>query len=91
MYQEPNSYITIQPNSHYHNAAYNSGLCKSNQYLVIDFFSWVKWYNDARFQRKPIVPTPTFNADTYEVALKVCRELNQAASSVLEMTAKDNK
>ena len=91
MEKETNSYIAIQPNSHYHDAAYNAGLCKSSQYLVIDFFAWVKWYNDARFQRKPIVPTPTFSADTYEIALKVRDELNQAADSVLETTAKDSK
>jgi hypothetical protein len=91
MYQEPNSYITIQPNSHYHNAAYNEGLCKSNQYLVIDFFSWVKWYNDARFQRKPLVPSPAFCGDNYEAALGVCKELNQTAQGVLESTAKDSK
>jgi hypothetical protein len=91
MQKEPNSYITIQPNSHYHNAAYNAGLCKSNQYLVIDFEAWVKWYNDARFQRNPIVPTPTFSGDTYEVALKVRDELNQSADSVLAITEKDSK
>ena len=91
MQQEPNSYITIQPNSHYHNAAYNEGLCKSNQYLVIDFFSWVKWYNDARFQRKPLVPSPVYCGDTYDAALGVCKELNQTANSVLETTAKDSK
>jgi hypothetical protein len=91
MYQEPNSYITIQPNSHYHNAAYNAGLCKSNQYLVIDFFSWVKWYNDARFQRKPLVPSPSYCGDTYDAALGVCKELNQGVQGVLESTAKDSK
>ena len=91
MSKEPNSYITIQPNSHYHNAAYNAGLCKSNQYLVIDFEAWVKWYNDARFQRNPLVPTPTFSADTYEIALKVRNELNQSAQGVLESTEKDSK
>jgi len=76
MTQEPNSYITIQPNSHYHNAVYNAGMCKSQQYLVIDFFAWVKWYNDARFQRNPLVPTPVFAGDTYAVAIQVCKELN---------------
>lgn len=81
--EEPNSYITIQPLSNYHNAAKKQGLCKSNQYLVIDFFSWVKWYNEARFQRYPIVPTPTFNGDTYASALKVCKELNDSAEAVL--------
>ena len=91
MYQEPNSYITIQPNSHYHNAAYNEGLCKSNQYLVIDFFSWVKWYNDARFQRKPLVPSPAYCGDTYDAALGVCKELNQGVQGALETTAKDSK
>ena len=91
MQQEPNSYITIQPNSHYHNAAYNAGLCKSSQYLVIDFEAWVKWYNDARFQRNPLVPTPAFSGDTYEVALKVRDELNQSADSVLAITEKDSK
>jgi hypothetical protein len=77
MAKEPNSYITIQPNSHYHNAAYNSGLCKSNQYLVIDFYSWIKWYNEARERRNPVVPTPAFNGDSYEVALQVRNELNE--------------
>tara|TARA_R110000868_G_scaffold74293_3_gene214757 strand:+ start:832 stop:1104 length:273 start_codon:yes stop_codon:yes gene_type:complete len=78
MTEETNSYITIQPNSHYHSAAYNANLCKSHQYLVIDFFAWVKWYNDARFQRRPLVPTPVFAGDTYDAALKVCKELNES-------------
>ena len=76
--EEINSYITIQPSSHYHNAAYNANLCKSQQYIVIDFFSWVKWYNDARFKRNPVVPAPVFCGDTYDIALKVCKELNES-------------
>ena len=78
MNQEENSYITIQPSSHYHDAAWNANLCKAQQYLVIDFFSWVKWYNEARFQRRPLVPTPVFCGDTYDAALKVCKELNES-------------
>jgi hypothetical protein len=78
MNKETNSYITIQPSSHYHDAAWNANLCKSQQYLVIDFFSWVKWYNEARFQRRPLVPTPVFCGDTYDAALKVCKELNES-------------
>jgi hypothetical protein len=82
MTQEPNSYITIQPSSHYHNACYNANMCKPEQYLVIDFYSWVSWYNAARHQRNPIVPTPYFCGDTYEAALKVCKELNESAEAV---------
>ena len=78
MNKETNSYITIQPSSHYHDAAWNANLCKSQQYLVIDFLSWVKWYNEARFQRRPLVPTPVFCGDTYDAALKVCKELNES-------------
>ena len=78
MNKETNSYITIQPSSHYHDAAWNANLCKAQQYLVIDFFSWVKWYNEARFQRRPLVPTPVFCGDTYDAALKVCKELNES-------------
>ena len=78
MDKETNSYITIQPSSHYHDAAWNANLCKAQQYLVIDFFSWVKWYNEARFQRRPLVPTPVFCADTYDIAIKVCKELNDS-------------
>jgi hypothetical protein len=84
MDKETNSYITIQPNSHYHDAAYNANLCKSQQYLVIDFFAWVKWYNEARFQRRPLVPTPTFCADTYDIAIKVCKELNDSITDALK-------
>jgi hypothetical protein len=78
MNEETNSYITIQPSSHYHDAAWNANLCKAQQYLVIDFFSWVKWYNEARYQRRPLVPTPVFCGDTYDAALKVCKELNES-------------
>ena len=91
MEKTPNSYVTIQPQSHYHDAAYRAGLCKSSQYLVIDFYSWARWYADARFQRNPKVPTPTFCGDTYEVVLKVCKELNQTADGVLVTTEKDSK
>jgi len=90
MTQEPNSFITIQPNSHYHNAAYNESLCKSNQYLVIDFYSWVKWYNEARFQRNPLIPTPVFAGDTYEIALEVCKELNEGVTNQ-PLTTKEGK
>ena len=83
MNNETNSYITIQPSSHYHNAAYNAALCKSQQYLVIDFFSWVKWYNDARNQRNPLVPTPVFAGDSYDAALKVCKELNESITEAV--------
>jgi hypothetical protein len=48
---------------------------------VIDFFSWVKWYNDARFKRNPVVPAPVFCGDTYDVALKVCKELNEGITA----------
>jgi hypothetical protein len=88
MTKEPNSYITIQPNSHYHNAAYNAGLCKSNQYLVIDFFAWVRWYNDARFLRNPSVPTPVFAGDTYDAVIKVAKELNDEISK-LQLTTNE--
>jgi len=84
MEKESNSYITIQPSSHYHDAAWNANLCKAQQYLVIDFFSWVKWYNEARFQRRPLVPTPTFCADTYDAAIKVCKELNDSMTDALK-------
>ena len=86
MTQEPNSFITIQPNSHYHNAVYNSGMCKSHQYLVIDFYAWVKWYNDARFQRNPYVPTPTFVGETYDVVIQVAKELNESAMQLQTTT-----
>jgi hypothetical protein len=82
MTQEPNSYITIQPNSHYHNAVYNAGMCKSHQFLVIDFYAWVKWYNDARFQRNPLVPTPTFIGENYDAVIKVAKELNEEVSKL---------
>lgn len=83
MNKEPNSYITIQPNSHYHNAVYNEGLCKSHQYLVIDFFAWVKWYNDARNQRKVIVPPPCFIGETYDAAILACSQLNESMKAEL--------
>lgn len=88
MTQEPNSYITIQPNSHYHNAVYNEGMCKSQQYLVIDFYAWVKWYNEARYQRYPLVPTPTFIGDNYESVIKVAKELNESISQT-QLTTKE--
>ena len=84
MTKEPNSYITIQPSSHYHNACYNANMCKPDQYLVIDFYAWVKWYNDARMQRNPYVPTPVFAGDTYEAALKACKELNDSINQPLD-------
>jgi len=82
MNKESNSYITVAPGSHYHNAAYNSAYCKSSQYLVIDFFAWTKWYNAARFQRNPEVPPPSFVGDTYEIALRVKTELNDSIEAL---------
>jgi hypothetical protein len=57
-------------------------LIQSNQYVVMRFSAYTKWYNTARWAKsnKEIalaLPAPAFVGDTYAIAQNVADELNQ--------------
>jgi len=80
------SFVVLSPGGHYHDWAKLSGLIKSNQYAVIKFSQFNKWYNEARFSNSNkkiamIVPPPSFVGDTYAIALDIANELNKAITT----------
>lgn len=72
------SWLVINPGSHYHDACLSKALCKPNQFLVIGWNQWIKWYQNA--DKLGILsittPPPAFVGDTYEIAKGVADELN---------------
>lgn len=73
-----NSFVTVAPSSHYHDACVLARFCKSSDYLVVGFNQWVKWYNEARYTSQFIKPpAPAFIGDSYEIALDVRNALNE--------------
>lgn len=74
---ERETYVTINPNSFYHNAVVRKNWCNSDTWLVVGFTAWSKWYNEQRFKNTEVtVPYPACTADTYEIARKLCDDLN---------------
>ena len=70
-------WLAINPTSYYQEACVQHGLCKANQYLVINYSKWIIWYQESMQKgvyQKP--PTPAFASDIYSVVLDVARELN---------------
>ena len=76
---ELDSYVVAGPSGLYAEACVWFDLAKPNQVLVVNFKTWVEWYNKARFSDARIKPpAPSFCADTYEVANSVRDELNKS-------------
>ena len=46
---EIDSYVVMAPGGNYHDWASLSNLVKSNQYAIIKFSQFNKWYGEARF------------------------------------------
>jgi hypothetical protein len=67
------SFITINPESYYHEACMKKGFCTATQYLVVDFDKWLNWYSQEMLNTAP--PPPLFVGDTYAIALSVADEL----------------
>ena len=79
---EIDSYVVMAPGGSYHEWASLSDLVKSNQYAVIKFSQFNKWYSEARFanSNKKIamaLPAPEFIADTYAEAQDIVNKLNK--------------
>jgi len=76
---EPDTWLTIQPSSYYHEACLSKGYCAPEQYLVINWAKWIKWYQDSMAVGTSFVsvPPPAFVGDTYAIALAVAAELNK--------------
>jgi hypothetical protein len=80
---ETDSYVVLSPGGHYHDWATKCEMVNSNQYAVMRFSAYTKWYNMARWAKsnKEIalaLPTPAFVGDTYAIAQSVADELNQS-------------
>jgi hypothetical protein len=77
---EVDTWLTIQPSSFYHDACVRKQYCTAEQYLVINWNKWIKWYQDSMAHGTSFisVPVPAFVGDTYEIALSVAAELNKS-------------
>lgn len=71
------SWVVINPSSFYHDAVLRKGWCKPDQYLVVGFLAWCKWFNTSRNFVEQVPPAPAFVGNTYEIAQTVCAELNK--------------
>ena len=76
---EVDTWLTINPTSFYHDACVSKGYCKEEQYVVINYSKWIKWYQISTNQGTSFatVPVPAFVGDTYAIALAVAAELNK--------------
>jgi len=82
---ETETWVTISPTGHYHNACVAFGYVVSGKHLVVGFLAWNKWYNEQRFTRVPIKPpVPVFAGDTYQIAKSVADELNKSITTTME-------
>ena len=69
------TFITSSPGTYYQEACVRKNLCKPEQHVVVDFTKWLEWYN-AGDSHSPKLHPPVFVGDSYEIADKVCDELN---------------
>lgn len=75
------SYVVMAPGGSYHDWASLNNLVKPNQYAIIKFSQFNKWYSEARWtnSNKKIamaLPAPKFVADTYAEAQDIVNKLN---------------
>jgi hypothetical protein len=77
--KDADSWLTINPTSFYHDACVRKEYCTAEQYLVINWSKWIKWYQDSMAHGTSFitVPVPAFVGDTYAIALAVAAELNK--------------
>lgn len=80
---EADSWLTINPTSFYHDACVSKGYCTAEQYLVINWSKWIKWYQQSMQIGTSFVsvPPPAFVGDTYAIALAVAAELNKPTTT----------
>jgi hypothetical protein len=80
---EVDTWLTINPTSFYHDACVSKGYCTAEQYLVINWSKWIKWYQDSMAHGTSFisVPFPAFVGDTYAIALAVAAELNKPTTT----------
>ena len=79
---EIDSYVVMAPGGSYHDWASLSNLVKPNQYAIIKFSQFNKWYSEARFTNSNnkiamALPAPEFIADTYAEAQNIANNLNK--------------
>lgn len=80
---EVDTWLTINPTSFYHDACLSKGYCTAEQYLVINWNKWIRWYQDSMAHGTSFisVPPPAFVGDTYAIALAVAAELNKPTNT----------
>jgi hypothetical protein len=69
------TFITASPGTYYQEACVRKNFCKPEQHVVVDFAKWLDWYNAADTHSPKLHP-PAFVGDSWEIANKVCDELN---------------
>lgn len=79
---EIDSYVVMAPGGSYHDWASLSNLVKPNQYAIIKFSQFNKWYSEARFTNSNTkiamaLPAPEFVADTHAEAQDIVNKLNK--------------
>lgn len=82
MNKEPNSYVVLSPSGSYHDYAKQRLLVNSDEYVVIDYFSWLNWYNKSRGNSntnaiRESVPAPLYTTPDYATAQQIVKELNE--------------
>lgn len=71
------TWLVINPGSFYHDACLSKSFCTTDQYLVVGWGAWIKWYQNSMQLGTSFVttPPPAFVGDTYEIAKGVADEL----------------
>lgn len=71
------TWLVINPGSFYHDACLSKSFCTPDQYLVVGWGAWIKWYQNSMLvgTSRVTTPPPAFVGDTYEIAKGVADEL----------------
>jgi hypothetical protein len=71
------TFVAIQPETFYQQFCVKKGWCKENAWLIIGDYTYNEWYSKKINQGlEAKLPYPTCTADTYDIALGMCDELN---------------
>jgi hypothetical protein len=78
-----NSYVVMGSGGNYGHYAKLRGYMKDGQFAVIRYWSWLAWYNEARFSNsrlkiEDLLPKPESIHNTEKEAKRVSSELNSA-------------
>ena len=71
------TFVAIQPETFYHQFCLRKGWCEESAWLIVGDYTYNEWY-DKKVNRglEAKLPYPTRTADTYDIAVSMCDELN---------------